>query len=179
MNIQGMARKALQKSAREAAAKGAGKAATKAAGKAARKGFGKDALRLAATAFGGAKKRLPVRQGVEAALPPEPFGFKTITGWIKSLLPDTNPAGGLPHQHFWFQADKPSGGLLMRIDNDLKFGTRVANLAPNQALTIRGVAYHDAAQGTLPALDGMHWTHHKDLPFDAGFIRTAAGTIFQ
>lgn len=105
--------------------------------------------------------------------------FATIKGWVKSLLPDTNPIGGLPHQHFWFQEDTASGGKLLRVDNDLKFGTRVPDLAPGQPLTIRGQLWHDPPMNGNPAMDGIHWTHHRDVLGDAGFIENAAGQLFQ
>jgi hypothetical protein len=104
------------------------------------------------------------------------LNFQTIKGIVKSLMPDTNPSGGLPHQHFFLQQE---GGPLRRVDNDLKFGTKVPNLVPGEPLTIRGVLYHDDAANGQPALDGIHWTHHRAVSGDAGFIQTPDGQIFQ
>ena len=119
-------------------------------------------------------------QGIAAPhghVPPQSM-FETIKGWVKSLLPDTTSASGLPHQHFWFQEDQASGGKLIRVDNDLKFGSRVPLKAGDQ-LTIKGVPWHDPPAHGLPAMDGIHWTHKADPFGPGGFIQTIDGKIFN
>ena len=147
---------------------------------------GKGKLAVASTKMAGDK--LLIRQGLNQSLLNKevqrtfeggnapPLDFETIKGIVKSILPETDPAGGLPHQHFFLQQ---TGGPLRRVDNDLKFGTRVPNLVPGEPLTIRGVLYHDDALNGKPALDGIHWTHHRDVAGDGGFIQTPDGQIFQ
>lgn len=137
------------------------------------KTLGRDAWKPSAAV---AERELESARALKFGPPPRPEDFATITGTVSELLPDTSPPGGLPHQHFWFQED---GGLRLRVDNDTKFGTEVPGLAPNQRLTIKGIRYHDDPSNGYPARDGIHWTHHKDVPNDAGFIQTPDGKIYQ
>jgi hypothetical protein len=102
---------------------------------------------------------------------PGPQDFTTIHATVTQLLPDTNH--GLPHQNFVVREDSPSAGLTLEVNNDEKFGTRVPNLQAGEALVIRGILYHD------PNKDGIHWTHHTNVPGDAGFIQTPDGHVYQ
>lgn len=102
---------------------------------------------------------------------PTPDQFTTIQATVQQLLPDTNH--GLPHQNFIVQETSPDAGMVLEVNNDEKFGTRVANLQVGEALVIRGILYHD------PNQDGIHWTHHTNALNDAGFIETPDGHIYQ
>jgi hypothetical protein len=102
---------------------------------------------------------------------PGPADFTTIHATVKQLMPDTNH--GLPHQNFVVVETAPTAGLVLEVNNDEKFGTRVPNLAVGEVLVIKGILYHD------PAKDGIHWTHHTNVANDAGFIQTPDGQIFQ
>lgn len=105
---------------------------------------------------------------------PAPSQFVTIKGVVTQLLPDTNnPNNGLQHQNFIVRETQPTAGLIMTVNNDVTVGTRVQGLQVGEALTIKGIPYHD------PGKDGIHWTHHTNAPGDAGFIETPDGHIYQ
>jgi hypothetical protein len=97
--------------------------------------------------------------------------FQTIQVVVTQVLPEDT--SGLPHQNFMVKETAPQAGMVLEVNNDEHFGTKVSNLQVGQALTIRGVEYHD------PGANGIHWTHHASQPNDAGFIKTADGTIYQ
>ena len=130
----------------------------------------------------GLWRRPAVAQTVPTAAPAAaPLGFQadfvTISGTVTALLDEDRR--GLPHQRFMLQEDEASGGLLLEVDADTKFGQRVPDLASGDTLTIRGKLYHDEPSRGRPAKDGIHWTHHRDVAGDAGFIRTADGRVYE
>jgi hypothetical protein len=119
-----------------------------------------------------ATQSVKLAAGVENMLRvPGPADFTTIQATVKQLMPDTNH--GLPHQNFVVIETAPTAGVVLEVNNDEKFGTRVPNLAVGEALVIKGILYHD------PAKDGIHWTHHTNTLGDAGFIQTPDGQLFQ
>jgi hypothetical protein len=102
----------------------------------------------------------------------KPLTFVTIQAQVAELLPDDNH--GLPHQNFVVKESAPQAGLMLTVNHDTKYGKKVAGLKVGDKLTIRGVLYHNGH-----GRDGIHWTHHKDRADDAGFIKTADGTVYQ
>jgi hypothetical protein len=108
---------------------------------------------------------------------PKPNGnkdlvFVTIKAKVVKILPDDT--NGLPHQNFVVEELAPTEGEDLTVNNDTKFGSEVPNLKVGEVLTIRGVLYHNGGGN-----DGIHWTHHKDVPGDAGFIQTSDGHLYE
>ena len=112
-----------------------------------------------------------VAQQVEAKAVPPQSAFVTIKVTVKTILPDDNT--GLPHQNFVVTELSPTAGLVLQVNNDTKFGSKVP-LKVGDSLTIRGVTY---GKPTRPS--GIHWTHKADDAGDAGFIQTADGTKYE
>ena len=104
------------------------------------------------------------------SVPPQ-SDFTTIQCTITQMLP-TDP-NGFGHQRFIVQETSPDDGMTLEVDNDLTNGEEVPGLQVGENLTIRGVEYHD------PGKDGIHWTHHANVPGDAGYIETPDGSIYQ
>lgn len=105
---------------------------------------------------------------VETQSVPPQSQFQIVEGTVSTVLPEDT--SGLPHQNFVI---KLANGKAMTVNNDTKYGSKVAGLKVGVPLTIRGVVYHDGNR------DGIHWTHHANKPNDAGYIKTADGTVFQ
>lgn len=112
-----------------------------------------------------------VAQQVEAKAVPPQSAFVTIKVTVKTILPDDTT--GLPHQNFVVTTVSPTAGLVMQVNNDTKFGSKVP-LKVGDSLTIRGVTY---GKPTRPS--GIHWTHKADKAGDAGFIQTADGSKYE
>lgn len=101
-----------------------------------------------------------------------PLVFVTIQARVEKLLPDDTT--GLPHQNFVVKTIAPQDGLTLTVNHDTHYGEKVAGLKVGTVLTIRGVTY-----GKSDRPSGIHWTHHKDVADDAGFIKTADGHVYQ
>lgn len=99
---------------------------------------------------------------------PSPSAFVTIRATVIQILPEDTK--GLPHQNF---VVKDSTGMTLTVNNDTKYGSRVAGLQLGESLVIRGVEYHDKGG------DGIHWTHKNVKPGDAGYIQTPDGHLYQ
>jgi hypothetical protein len=99
--------------------------------------------------------------------------FVEVEGVIEKILPEDTR--GLPHQVFLFHTHSTNKNIpvLLEVNHDVHFGERVPDLKVGEALTIKGVLYHDRRK------DGIHWTHHRNKPGDAGFIRTPDGHMYQ
>lgn len=99
--------------------------------------------------------------------------FVQVAGVIEKVLPEDTR--GLPHQVFLFHTRSTNKNIpvLLEVNHDIQFGKRVPDLKVGEALTIKGVLYHDRKK------DGIHWTHHKDKPGDAGFIKTPDGHVYE
>lgn len=117
--------------------------------------------------------------GIQALKKPKPqpspkpaLQFVTIKAKVVEILPDDTT--GLPHQNFVVQEVSPEEGANLTVNNDTKYGSEVPGLKVGMLLTIRGVMYHNGG-----GRDGIHWTHHKDTPDDAGYIQTPDGKIYQ
>ncbi|HEY9721187.1 MAG TPA: DUF3465 domain-containing protein [Oscillatoriaceae cyanobacterium] len=108
--------------------------------------------------------------GTDEFIPPD-NQFQTVKGIVDSIMPADN--SGLPHQRFVLRQTTPDAGQMLEVDNDTHYGSLVPNLKVGDSLTIKGVEYHD------PNKDGIHWTHHANVPGDAGFIQTADGHVYQ
>jgi hypothetical protein len=107
---------------------------------------------------------------VESQSVPPASAFKTIQAKVTKILPmDTH---GLPHQNFVVtvisgNTGKPGDSL--QVNNDTKYGSEVEGLKVGDELTIKGTTYPG----------GIHWTHRANKPGDAGYIKTADGTIYE
>ena len=112
-----------------------------------------------------------VAQQVEAKAVPPQSAFVIIKVTVKAILPDDTT--GLPHQNFTVTEVSPTAGLVMQVNNDTHYGTKVP-LKVGDSLTIRGVTY---GKPTKPS--GIHWTHKADKVGDAGYIQTADGTKYE
>ena len=99
---------------------------------------------------------------------PSQSQFATVQGVVTQLLPDDT--SGLQHQNWVI---KTSNGMTLIVNNDVTVGQRVSPMAVGEAMTVRGVEYHD------PGKDGIHWTHHANVPNDAGYVQLATGQKFQ
>jgi hypothetical protein len=129
------------------------------------------AIALSTAACGTHAVMAPVRvqaAAVQAQGVPPQSQFQVVTGKVSNILPEDT--SGLPHQNFVITT---ATGKPMTVNNDTKFGSKVTGLKLGDQLTIRGVVYHDGNR------DGIHWTHHANKPNDAGYIKTANGTVFQ
>ena len=134
------------------------------------------ALTLSMTACGASPNSLPSALHVRSTaiithgVPPA-TSFTTVTATVTQILPDDN--SGIPHQKFIVTELTPKAGQVLEVDNDTKFGTKVANLTVGEKLTLKGVIWND------PSTSGIHWTHHANKAGDAGFISTPDGTTYQ
>ncbi|MDB5098912.1 MAG: hypothetical protein JWM80_3333 [Cyanobacteria bacterium RYN_339] len=129
------------------------------------------AFALSTTACGTHAIVAPVRvqsAAIETQSVPPQSQFVVVSGKVASIMPDDTT--GLPHQNFVITLDS---GKAMTVNNDTKFGSKVTSLKVGSALSIRGVVYHNGNR------DGIHWTHHANKANDAGYIKTADGTVFQ
>jgi hypothetical protein len=129
------------------------------------------AFALTTAACGAHQVVMPVRvqsSAVETQAVPPQSAFVIVSGKVATILPEDNT--GLPHQNFIITTD---AGKAMTVNNDTKYGSKVTPLKVGQALSIRGVVYHNGSK------DGIHWTHHANKANDAGYIKTADGTVFQ
>lgn len=104
---------------------------------------------------------------VEALGVPPQSAFKTFEVVVVKLLPDDTQ--GLTHQNFVVKTDK---GEVYEVNNSTSHGTEVEDLDIGDELTIRGTVYRGKKQG-------IHWTHRADKPGDAGWIKDAAGKIYE
>lgn len=107
---------------------------------------------------------LAVAQGI----PPQ-SAFVVVQAKVTKILPEDT--SGLPHQNFMVQVVPK--GLTYTVNNDTKYGTRVADLQVGEELTIRGTTYNDNGHY------GLHWTHKANVAGDAGYIKTPDGQIYQ
>lgn len=99
-----------------------------------------------------------------------PTNFKVVSGVVVTLLPPDN--SGIPHQEFKIRLTDPTPGKVFEVNHNTRMAKPVENLRVGDTLTIRGVMY----SGAQP---GIHWTHHAKVPGDAGYIRTAAGAVYE
>lgn len=104
---------------------------------------------------------------VESQSVPPASAFVVITAKVTKILPkDTQ---GLPHQNFVVTELSPKAGVTLEVNNDTKYGSEVEDLQVGDELTIKGTTYPG----------GIHWTHHANKPGDAGYIKTADGTLYE
>ena len=112
----------------------------------------------------------PASTAVEAQGVPPASQFVTIECSVTKLLPDDND--GLPHQLFVVKVTKGAKPGSYQVANDTLYGQKVPDLHVGDALTIKGTLF---SGGTL----GIHWTHKASKPFDAGWIKTKDGKVWQ
>jgi hypothetical protein len=108
---------------------------------------------------------------VEAKAVPPQSAFKVVKATVIQLLPDDNV--GLTHQNFKVKAITPDTGRVYEVNNSTTHGSMVPDLKVGDVLEIRGTTYQNKDKY------GLHWTHKADKPGDAGYIKTADGTIYQ
>jgi hypothetical protein len=97
--------------------------------------------------------------------------FVVVHGEVARILPEDTR--GLRHQNFVLRVEDLKGVSQLEVNHDVSVGARVPDLKLGEPLTIRGVLYHDRRK------DGIHWTHHRDKPGDAGWIQTPDGKKYE
>lgn len=108
---------------------------------------------------------------VEAQEVPPASAFKTVEGSVTQLLPDDT--SGLTHQNFVIQVTVNGKLKTYTVNNSTSHGQEVKGLKVGDKLTVRGTTYVNGAK------NGLHWTHHANVPGDAGYIKTADGRIYE
>ncbi|MEB3298409.1 MAG: DUF3465 domain-containing protein [Candidatus Sericytochromatia bacterium] len=101
---------------------------------------------------------------------PPAHKFVTVQCLVTKLLPDDNV--GLPHQLFMVKVTKGTSEGVYEVSNNIRHGSKVTGLKVGDPLTIRGTLYTGGDKG-------IHWTHQADKPFDAGWIKTKDGRVYQ
>ncbi|MEB3236286.1 MAG: DUF3465 domain-containing protein [Candidatus Sericytochromatia bacterium] len=107
---------------------------------------------------------------VESLGIPPAHKFVTVQCIVTKILPDDTQ--GLPHQLFMVRVTKGTSEGVYEVSNNTHHGSKVTNLKVGDALTIRGTLYTGGDRG-------IHWTHQANKPFDAGWIKTKDGAVYQ